>query len=210
MIKIYLPVLETWFRPDPRRSCMPGVTDLPQLLSLGSRPQELQLKPVYPRACALQEEATPVWPVPPQLEGSPDPPQLEEARNNRDPAQPKTGKITEEKVSLKEEKDSWQNQQRQGNAVNAGSHTHTLTYLSPLPEKVQDGLNSSRSMLAQHVLGMLGKRLRVSGASWGQAVMGALCPAGTHLPVAWRETRGVGINCMVGTNCVGTVGHSYI
>lgn len=95
--------------------------------------------------------------------------------------------------------------------MNAGNHTHTLTHLeSSSRESAQDGLNSSHSMLAQHVLGMLGRDSECPGRSWGQAVVGALCPAGTHLPVAWRETRGVGINCMVGTNCVGTVGHSYI
>ena len=48
------------------------------------------------------------------------------------------------------------------------------------------------------------------GRSWGPAVIDALCPAHTHLPVAWRGTRGVGINCMAGINYVGTGGHSYI
>lgn len=79
---------------------------------------------------------------------------------------------------------------------------HTLLYLeSSSRESAQDGLNSSRSTLAQHVLGVLGRDSGCRGSRGGQAVVGALCPAGTHLLAAWRETRGVGIHCMVGTNC---------
>lgn len=89
-------------------------------------------------------------------------------------------------------------------------HTRLFTW-SPLPEKVHRMvLIPPAARWPTTSWGCSGETRSVRGGRGGQTVVGALCPAGTHLLVAWRETRGVAINCMVGTNCVDAAGHSHI
>ena len=86
--------------PDPGRSHVPRSMQAraPQLLSLRSRAQALQLlshvpqmpKPASPRGRALQREKPPQRALAPQLESSLHSPQLEESpHGTEDPAQPK-------------------------------------------------------------------------------------------------------------------------
>ena len=81
--------------PDPRRSHMPRGNKAcePQLLSLCSGTQELQLrKPTSPRTCVPQEK--PQEPCASQLESNPCVLQLEKnLYSSEDPAQPKIKKM---------------------------------------------------------------------------------------------------------------------
>ena len=118
--------------------------------------------------------ATREQPWPPQLEKAP-----ATAKTQHGQKQVKLQK--KKNVSLKGIKDSWQNQQRQWMqwTLETSPPTNSLIYLeSSSRDSTQDGLNSSRGTLAQHVLGMLGRD------SVSRAVMGASscwCPLpGTH------------------------------
>ena len=82
--------------PDPRRSHIPWSNKAcePQLLSLCSGAQELQLlKPTSPRTCSPQQEK-PQEPCASQLESNPCVLQLEKnLYSSEDPAQPKIKKM---------------------------------------------------------------------------------------------------------------------